>query len=56
MDEQDSEDERVDDFAIRYKAQKIVDVAIRSPSSAGAADVLLGIARDQAAIGASICM
>ena len=56
MDEQDSEDERVDDFAIRYKAQKIVDVAMRSPSSAGAADVLLGIARYQAAVGASIRM
>ena len=56
MDEQDSEDELVDEFARRYKAQKTVDVAMRSPSSAGAADVLLGIARDQAAIGASICM
>ena len=56
MDEQDSEDERVDEFARRYKAQKTVDVAMRSPSSAGAADVLLGIARHQAAKGASICM
>ena len=56
MDEQDSEDELVVDFARRYKAQKTVDVAMRSPSSAGAADVLLGIARHQAAKGSSIRM
>ena len=56
MDEQDSEDELVDEFARRYKAQKTVDVAMRSPSSAGAADVLLGIAQYQAAVGASIRM
>ena len=56
MDEQDSEDELVDEFSRRYKAQKTVDVAMRTPSSAGAADVLLGIARYQAAVGASIRM